>query len=89
MRMSFFLFIVFTRALKKGLYRLILRCLFNMSSDSDQDDYGPGPSIPRTGRAQLPTVEFNESEFDSDKSDINWTSGSENESESRPPALSE
>ena len=60
-----------------------------MSSDSDLDAYGPAPSIPRTRKAKLPTVEFNESDFASDKSDINWTSDSggksdENENEQRP-----
>ena len=47
-----------------------------MSSDSDLDAYGPAPSIPRTRKAKLPTVEFDESDFASDKSDINWTSDS-------------
>ena len=60
-------------------------------SESEPDDFGPGPTIPRTRRAQLPAVEFNESEFDSDKSEINWTceSGeSESEFEKRPPVPS-
>ena len=48
-----------------------------MFSDSESDNFRPVPNTSRIERVSISSVELNASEFNSDKSDINWNSGSE------------